>query len=498
MTAVEILRSLRRRWLYVVVALVLGGLGGAGAVAVATPQYQADATVYFSVPYASSANDLAQGGSYAQQQLTSYAELARQPIVLSRVIDDLKLNVTPDKLSDSVATTVSKDTVLVTITVTDPDAKKASTIANAISEQLGKTVRGLSPKSGSGQASVDYAIAGEATPPTSPVSPRKKIDLGAGLLAGLLIGILAALIRDRADDRVWNDADLQGLPILGNIPFDKTASRKGRSPLIANWVSESARAEAFRQVRTSLRFADVDDPVQIVAVTSSLAAEGKSGVAANLAVAFAEAGQQVLLIDADLRRPSIASYFGLEGAVGLTNVLAGHVEFDDVIQEWGDRHRLEILPAGAVPPNPSEIVGSQRMSMLLDEMRTHFDIIVIDTPPLLPVADASVIATRVDGSLLIARHGKTRRADLRRAIEGLEAVDARVVGTVLNRVPAKKRSAEYSYYATAADVSVASAGDEPDDPPVGDRVEPTAAQHSSPNEAAPPSTERAVQHSESP
>ena len=453
MTAVEILKSLRRRWLYVVVALLLGGAGGVAAIVTATPQYQADSTVYFSVPFATSANDLAQGGNYAQQQLTSYAELATQPIVLDKVIAQLDLDITPNKLSDVVQTTVSKDSVLVTIAATDPSPDRAADIANGIADQLGKTVRSLSPKSESGDPTVDYAIAGEAIPPVHAVSPRKKIDLGAGLLAGLLVGVLAALIRDRADDRIWSNDDLGTLPVLGDVPFDKTASRKGRSPLIADWARESARAEAFRQIRTSLQFADVDAPIRTVAVTSSLSAEGKSGVSANLAVAFAEAGQRVLLVDADLRRPSIAKYFDLEGAVGLTNVLAGQVEFDDVVQRWGDRHTVSVLPAGAVPPNPSEIVGSQRMSRLLEDLRSRFDMIVIDTPPLLPVTDASIIATRVDGTLLIARHGKTRRAEIHRAVEALEAVDSRIAGVVLNRAPAKKRK-DYGYYGAVTDRSL--------------------------------------------
>lgn len=446
MTFLEFLNSLRRRWLFVVVAVVLGGGIGTAAFVYATPMYQSSASVYFSVPMATSGNDLAQGGDYTQAQLASYAALATKPIVLQPVITELRLRTTPQKLSDFVAATVSNNTVLTTITVTNSDPHEAAVIANGVADQLGKTVRQLSPRSATGDSVVDYAIAGRAVVPQFASSPKKKIDLGAGLLGGLIIGVIAALAKDRLDTRVRDEVHLGELPALARIPFDRSSAKRGRSPLITDWADGSARPEAFRQLRTALQFVDVDDPMGVIAVTSSGAAEGKSGVSANLAVAFAEAGHRVLLIDADLRRPSIADYFGLEGSVGLTNILAGQVDRADVIQEWGHGRSLAILASGSVPPNPSELLGSVRMRDLLGKLRAEYDMIVIDTPPLLPVTDAAVVSVKADGVIVVARYGWTKKPAMARAVNALRSVDAKVVGAVINRAPAKGRRDGYSYY----------------------------------------------------
>jgi polysaccharide biosynthesis transport protein len=442
----EFLQILRRRWAYVLMAVLLGGALGAGAYLTATPQYKSSATVYFSVPMASSAGELAQGSDYAQQQLMSYAELATQPIVLNPVIQRLHLGETPQKLSDAVSAVASTNTVLITISATDPNPQRAATIANTVADQLGQTVTTLSPKTLKGNSTVDYAIAGHAVPSPFPKSPKKKVDLGAGVLGGLIIGLLAALARDRLDTRIWSEKELVGITTLGSIPFQKSATKSGNSPLITEWTEQSSRAEAFRQLRTSLQFVDVDSRMKTITVTSSIAAEGKSGVASNLAVAFADAGHRVLLIDADLRRPAIADYFGIEGVIGLTNVLAGQVTVDEVIHQWGNSRRLSILPSGFIPPNPSELLGSNRMAALLDAFREKYDIVLIDTPPLLPVTDAAVLAARADGTVVIARYGKTKKAEIRSALAALRAVDARFVGAVINRVPVKRRGGGSSYY----------------------------------------------------
>lgn len=452
MSFVEFLQSLRRRWLYVVVAVVLGGAIGVAAILTATPQYKASATVYFSVPVATSANDLAQGGNYAQQQLMSYAELATKPIVIDPVIDQLDLNETAQELAGSVSAVASNDTVLITISASDPSARTAAAIANAVADQLGTTVTKLSPKSADNTPTVDYAIAGRAVPPPYTSSPKKKIDLGAGLLAGLIIGVLAALGRDRIDNRIWDESDIGALTALGTIPFDKSAE-KTRSPLIADWLEGTPRTEAFRQLRTALQFVDVDHPMRLITVTSSTAAEGKTGVSSNLAVVFAEAGHRVLLIDADLRRPAVAHYFGIDGSVGLTNVLAGQVQVDEAIHAWGHR-QMSVLPSGSTPPNPSELLGSERMVRLLADLKEQYDVIIVDTPPLLPVTDAALMAANSDGVLLLARHGKTRRNELERTAQALIGVDAKIIGVVLNRVPRRSRQEEGNYGATGAAATV--------------------------------------------
>jgi capsular exopolysaccharide synthesis family protein len=190
----------------------------------------------------------------------------------------------------------------------------------------------------------------------------------------------------------------------------------------------------------------VDNPAKVLAVTSAVADEGKSTTAVNLAAAFAEIGSRVLLIEGDLRRPRIAHFLGIEGAAGLSNVLAGQVEFDDVVQRWGDRS-LFVLPSGALPPNPSELLGSAAMSALIAEQRRRFDMIVIDTPPLLPVTDAAVVAVKVDGTIMVVRSGGTTGAEVTRAVAALRTVDARLLGCVLTMHPVADTGSTY-YYAS--------------------------------------------------
>jgi capsular exopolysaccharide synthesis family protein len=170
----------------------------------------------------------------------------------------------------------------------------------------------------------------------------------------------------------------------------------------------------------------------------------------NLAIAFAEAGRSVLLIDGDLRRPKLADYLGVEGGVGLTNVLAHQVDVHDVIQTWG-RTLLDVLPSGSVPPNPSELLGSRQMLDLITEMRTKYDMVIIDTPPLLPVTDAAVVSAFVDGTVIVVRYGRTKKKLVEIAVDNLRAVDARILGAVFNFSPTRGADAErahgaYAYY----------------------------------------------------
>jgi non-specific protein-tyrosine kinase len=192
--------------------------------------------------------------------------------------------------------------------------------------------------------------------------------------------------------------------------------------------------------------------VKTIVITSSVPDEGKSTTAVNLAIAFAEMGRRVVLIEADLRRPRIAEYLGVEGAIGLSNVLAGQVAVADALQPWG-HGQLQVLASGFVPPNPSELLGSRNMSALLSRLRAEFDVILIDTPPMLPVTDAAVVATHADGAVLVARSGKTAQARIRTALASLRAVDAQVLGCVLNMQPTKGSVEHYygTYYRSEPD-----------------------------------------------
>lgn len=432
----EFLAIIRKRWLAVAIPVVLG-LGGALAVSFSTqPAYTATSSVYFTLPFAQSANDLFQGSNYTQQQLASYASIATRPIVLQPVIDSLGLDISVAKLSDKVSATPSNETSILAVSATRSSAAAAATIANAVSTQLTKTVADIAPVRTDGKPSVSAVTIGSAVPPLTPSSPNTKKDVLAGGLLGLAIGLLVLFARESLDKRIRTEEDLpSGLAVLGTITKDGRSKGAGTAP---DPRDQFMRAEAFRRIRTNLRFSDVDEnALHVMVVTSALPQEGKSTFCIDLAKVFAEAGLKVLVIDADLRRPRISQYLGVEGSMGLTGVLTGQVALDDVLQPVV-QDRMWILPAGAVPPNPSELLGSGAMADLLGKVRHDFELVILDTPPLLSVTDAAVASVHSDGVLFVVRHGKADRAQLQGALEAVTTVDARILGGALNMVPVKR------------------------------------------------------------
>jgi non-specific protein-tyrosine kinase len=316
-------------------------------------------------------------------------------------------------------------------------------MANAVATQFTEVIKGLETPEGATQALVKASVVKPADVPTVPVSPRPKINLALGLLVGLALGIGLAVLRESLDTSIKSIDDLQKIlstPVLGIIPEDNDARA---NPLISA-DQGNLRAEAYRQVRTNLQFIDVERSVKSVVITSAIPDEGKSTTACNLAIAFARTGARVLLVEADLRRPRTADYLGIEGAVGLTNVLLGQVPVGDVLQTWGTLP-LKVLPSGPIPPNPSELLGSTPMIELVHLLGSHADIVILDAPPLLPVTDAAVLSTVCDGALIVARHGHTRRDQLLAADEAVTKVGGRVLGVLLNRVPRRGAGKGYGY-----------------------------------------------------
>lgn len=287
--------------------------------------------------------------------------------------------------------------------------------------------------------------------PTSPSAPVLRNNLFYGAIAGLILAALYVFIKHLFDVRIRSTEQVEettGHPVLGTIPQD---SRLDDHRQIVTFVEPGDRrgwstAEAIRDLRTNLTFSRVDNPPRIIVVTSALAGEGKSSIAANLASAISQSGSNVVLIDADLRRSVQTDLFHLQSGAGLTDLLSGAVDLQDVMQDWDQDQRLHVLGAGRVPPNPSELLGSLAMKRLLADLSKEA-VVIVDSPPLLPVTDASVLANHADGVLVVARAGKTSIEDLKKATERLERVNGHVLGVVLNQVPRSSTSAgQYGYY----------------------------------------------------
>jgi succinoglycan biosynthesis transport protein ExoP len=437
---------IRKRWASILLVTLLATATAIVATVTATPMYAARSQVFVSVRTTSGTTsaDLFQGSSFTQRQVKSYTDLVTSPRVLTPVIEYLDLSTTPDELASAISAGSPLDTVLINITATNADPQVASDIANAVADSLAKQVTELE-KPTNGPSPVEISTVRAATPPANPSSPNAKLNLALGLLLGLALGFGIAVLREVLDTRIRTTDDIRKVTdasVMSAMAHDDDAAKH---PLIVHTAPHSLRAEAFRRLRTNLQFLDVADRLESIVVTSSVAGEGKSTVAINLAITLADAGSRVALVDADLRRPSIAEYMGLEGRVGLTTVLIGQATLDDVMQPWGDG-KLHVLPSGQIPPNPSEMVGSHAMAWLLGELVKSYDVVIIDTPPLLPVTDAAILARLTGGALVIAGANRLNRANLADSLESLEAVGARVLGIVLNHLARKQTEGYYYYY----------------------------------------------------
>ena len=250
------------------------------------------------------------------------------------------------------------------------------------------------------------------------------------------------MLRAVLDTRIRTPRDVEQVtdrPIIGAIAFDPKAKER---PLIVHDDPLSPRAESFRALRTNLQFLDMGGRSSFV-ITSSVPSEGKSTTTINLAIALADAGKRVALLDADLRKPKVADYLGIEGGAGLTDVLIGRARIGDVMLPWGKRS-LYVLPAGKIPPNPSELLGSKNMHTLLEVLERDFDVVLCDAPPLLPVTDAAILAKATSGAIVVVSAGRTNRHQLSGAVDALETVDAQIAGIVLSMVPTRGPDA-YAY-----------------------------------------------------
>jgi capsular exopolysaccharide synthesis family protein len=290
-------------------------------------------------------------------------------------------------------------------------------------------------------------IVDPATLPRGPVWPDKLRTMQTGALGGLVLGLALAFLFEYLDNRMKSPEELTehlGLPFLGLVPALSAKALNGTDPLINNGVPPNF-AEAFKSVRTNVLFATAEEGARSIAITSTGPGEGKTLVASNLAIALAQAGQRVLLIDGDLRRPRINTLFGRNAEPGLSNLMVGEAKASEVVTK-SELPGLWLLPSGVVPPNPAEILGSERFRTFLGQLDEHFDWVLIDTPPVMAVTDAIVVAHEVSGVLFVVGAEMTSRHAARTAVDRLASARAHLLGGVLNRVQLDRNPYYYSQY----------------------------------------------------
>jgi receptor protein-tyrosine kinase len=429
--------------------MLVGGLAAVGINAVVAPKYTAETQLFISVNEGSSTSDVLQGTQLSQQRVASYTQLLTGVELAKRVIAELDLGDKPDELAERVTATTRPETVLIDVTVEDTSAQRAQQIAQTIDEEFPRMVAELET-AGVRTAPVAVTIVSPPDLPTEPSSPNVLRNIAVAALAGLLVGVGGVLLRERLDRTVKTPEQaeaLSGAAVIGVVVRDRAIETEH----VISTGEPSAPAEDYRQVRTNLQFLSVDSPPKTIMVTSAMPSEGKTTLVVNLARVLADAGRRVVVLEADLRRPAVSRYLGLVGGVGVTAVLTGAAASEEVTQTYADGP-FWVIAAGATPPNPGELLGSAAMSDLLLKLREQYDIVLVDAPPMLAVADAAGFAPMVDGVLLTVRHGSTGTEQLQQAATALQRVGARTLGVILNLVPptAENTSArQYGYSSTS-------------------------------------------------
>ncbi|MTV24570.1 polysaccharide biosynthesis tyrosine autokinase [Nitriliruptoraceae bacterium ZYF776] len=492
-----VLAALRRhRWVIVSTASLAVALGLV-VVLVSDPVYEARTEVLLEPDVPFTDPELVGRTIFFDQELSTQLRLVTSDLMLRAATDALGL---PRSAADEVTAVLEPDTRVITIASRDGDPQRAADVAESVAasylafrrqeatSQLVATVAevesqiggleltldeldeqieatgGLDPRPTADrfaastqlgdlrnrltelQASLDAQTGGgrviePAEVPDTPVAPTPVSTSAVALLLGLGVGVLLAMVRDTLDEAVRSDDDVteaSGLPVIGRVPRSEEELGEG---LVLLETPESPIAEAYRDLRSNLRFAAAD--VRSVAVTSSIEGEGKTSVAANVAVAASLAGFDVVLVDADLRRPRQHSVFGVPKGIGLSDVLAGEQEVADAGTEF-DEPPLRLITAGRQPPNPSELLGSQRLADVLAELTARHELVIVDTPPTMAAPDAQEVASLVDATIVVVEHDRAGRRSLRETVGRLTRAGARVVGAVGNRVD--PTDVDYGYY----------------------------------------------------
>ncbi len=452
MTLLDFVR-LTRANVWMILVLALTGVGAAYVLTERMPEvYRADASGYVRVagPAESTGEGIA-ANTLSGSKAESYLPLVDSRAVAQRVIDETGIEASPAEVAGRVTASVATNSVVLEVTATGPSPEEARVLADAVIAATAEEANRIETEGTDEKDALVRIVPIESALPGVQVAPDLRRNLLVGGVVGLAVAYLIVFARRQLDTRlrtVDDVEDLTGSSVLGVVPtVRELRAETGRGRL----DRLGAASESFRQLRTNLRFVGVDDPPRSIVVTSANAHEGKSTVSATLARVLADAGEHVVLIDADLRRPSLATVFDHDGRVGLSQLLAGQVGLRDILQDT-DQAGLSLIPAGRTPPNPSELLGSVRMRQLVDHLaRDH--VVILDAPPLLPVTDAGVLTAQCDGSLFVFAVGRTHKDQARLAARMMERVGGRVLGVVLNLAPRRGLGAVHYGYGHGGYVS---------------------------------------------
>ena len=452
MTILEFFRTTRANLWLLIIGIIVGAAAGFGYASLQPKVYAASSSGYVTVGESGTV-DVLSGSTAAKERARSYAAIVSSEAVAQKIKQNTpELSLTTGQIRSSLTATAGDNAALITVSAQASSPKNAQLLANSALQATADYIKEIEQNPGNAQALVNGDSNAAATPPANSntvrviplnnasvnpplVSPNYQQNTLIGAVIGLVVVYAAIFLRRALDQRIRTRDDATkatGASILGVLPVSEDLNEEN---IVNGDTDDHIAQESIRQLRTNLRFVNVDTPPRSFIVTSAVPGEGKSTVSLSLARSLADAGSPVILIDADLRRPTVAKKLKLDAKVGLTQVLAGQVEIANAVHQLGDSN-LFVLPAGRIPPNPSELLGSDKMRQLIKELSEEF-IVVVDVPPLLPVTDASLLSHSVDGVILVGSIGRSHREQMAEASSILKKVNANLFGLVLNRAPRK-------------------------------------------------------------
>ena len=457
---------LKKSWIIVLVSVVCAVVTFLGTYYLVVPQYKSAAMFYVNNNTLSMENvsvGLTSSDMTARQKLVdSYIVILKSRQTLNAILDHAEVDISPGTLKNMISASAVNSTEIFQVVVTSPDPYEAKKLADAITEilpdQIAKVIENTSAKV------VDRAVVA-----TSPSSPSYAKNTAMGFLVGLVLSMGAVMLWELFDVTIRTEEDVTQTcthPVLAAVPDMLNQSKGGyyyrdskatgvvttekNKPVLVGTGISFAAAEAYKLLRTKLQFSFVDDQdCHIVGVSSALAGEGKSLSAINLAYSLAQLDKRVLLIDCDMRRPSLNAKLPIKKIPGLSNYLTRQVALDEAIQKYSDAEcNFDVVSSGRNPPNPIELLSSERMFKMLSELRANYDYILLDLPPVGEVSDALVATKLVDGILLVVRQNYCDRNALGAALDQFRFVDTRILGVVLNCTTddARRYGKRYYYY----------------------------------------------------
>lgn len=450
----ELFKILKSRWLTVLCFTVVGTILGLMVSFLMPKVYVANSNGLVSTAQSSTSGGVAYNytsNNLATNKIPSYVELGSLRSVAEYTINELNLDTTPEQLVNSVEVSNPADTLFIRVTAQASTPENARDIAETWIRGMVQEVNLMESGSVDKRGEIYLEPKDSAQLPNKPSSPNIQLNCVIGMLSGILLGIAFSLLRHYLDRKIRSVEDIErdhSITVIGTLPIEKNLENERKLIVSDNATNDDgifAISESLRSLRTNIQFLNVDNPPKKIVVTSPLPGDGKSTIAANLALTLAYNNVFTVLVDADLRKPMQSNIFGIPSGAGLTDILADKVKIEDVAYQSDLSENLIVIPAGSIPPNPSEILNSSKMGEFIESLAQEA-FVVIDAPPVIPVTDAAVLSTKTDGAILVTSAGQTTHDVLDKAVSNLGKVQGKLLGVVLNRVPKKGMGAAYYGY----------------------------------------------------